>query len=112
MVALCHWWDEEEGVLSSCQDPGRHLLPDEFYEPLPGGFTHVLLINSHNLVTSQELVFSGASCRGEEKGMRAWGHCWESSVLREFPVSEKAEVCAEACRRLCRLSGAGGGGGV
>lgn len=67
-----------------CSTPAkakRALLPDEFYEPLPGGFTHVLLINSHNLVTSQEFVLRGASCRGEERGVRAWGHCWKSAGL-------------------------------
>lgn len=68
-------------MLSYLPRPKRPLLPDKFYEPLPGGFTHVLLINSHNLVTSQELVLRGASCRGEERGMRAWSHCWESAGL-------------------------------
>lgn len=112
MVVLCHWWDRERESIQLLPRSRKQLLPDEFYESLPGGFTHVLLINSHNLVTSQELVLSGASCRGEEKGMRAWGHCWESSVLRESLVSEEAEMGAEACRRWCRLSGAGGGGDV
>lgn len=86
--------------------PTRPLLPDKFYEPLPGGFTHVLLINSHNLVTSQELVLRGASCRGEERGMRAWGPLlgkrrsgWES------PVPEGAEAGTEACRKKRTLRG-------
>lgn len=81
MVALCHWWDRGGVGAQLLPRPKRLLLPDEFYEPLPGGFTHVLLINSHNLVTSQELVLRGASCRGEERGMRAWSHCWESAGL-------------------------------
>lgn len=81
MVVLCQRWDRGGGRAQLLPRPKRPLLPDEFYEPLSGGFTHVLLINSHNLVTSQELVLRRASCRGEERGVRAWSHGWESTGL-------------------------------
>ena len=82
--------------------PAKALLPDELYEPLPGGFAHVLLINSHNLVTSQELVLRGASCRGEETGVRAgkaqaWVgggcHCLRERELTWVQAALRAEWC-------------------
>lgn len=95
-------------VLSSYQGP-EGPLPDEFYEPLPGGFTHVLLINSHNPVASQELVLRGASCRGEDRGVRAWGPLLEKHRSgQQSPVSKGAETPP----RWHGLSGASGVGCV
>lgn len=48
--------------------PGRTMdkvlpSPDELNEPLSGGFAHVLIVDGQNLVSWQQFVLRGATCR-------------------------------------------------
>lgn len=105
MVALCHWWGRSGAAAQILPRPPRPLLPDKFYEPLPGGFTHVLLINSHNLVTSQELVLRGASCRGEERGMSFGAAVGNTQVWARATVPERAELNRARLAETARPAG-------
>lgn len=71
--------------------------PDELDESLSGGFTHVLIVDGQDLVSWQEFILRGATCRergsgpARHPGAAGWGGS------RRVPSTSKAFVHVCGC---------------
>lgn len=80
--------------------------PDELDESLSGGFTHILIIDGQDLVSWQEFILRGATCRDRGSGPAQAPQVCGMEGKQEGPEHpQSACLCMWLWRAPCRPTG-------